>query len=306
MTTAAVLLALLGPVVAGWLLVKRLWPEVQPGGASFGLITLAVYKLFLAPPNDTIPLTTLQELFGHAMNGANNREVAKGMLAYLDFGEWSFSPVPLMATHVAMTWTSAGSWRSRIAPWFTPAFVIFAMSGGIYMVYLLSPYNIEAHIQSSLNRLMLQLWPSLVILYSMIVSPLSPGAASSTYKTAVLLRLLVVLTIILSTPLWFSTEDKPIGTDTKAPHIDVSRRAVTTGGTYFLKITGIAGPHAYVSYSIDGEPMGQFRVYLGAKGSIDLHVSPGTRRGLYRFLAIRSLESQAWIPFENDASIDVR
>ena len=140
----------------------------------------------------------------------------------------------------------------------------------------------------------------------MIVSPLSPRAASSTSKTAVLLRLLVVLTIILSTPLWFPTEDKPIGTDTKAPHIDVSRRAVTTGGTYFLKITGIAGPHAYVSYSIDGEPMGQFRVYLGAKGSIDLHVSPGTRRGLYRFLAIRSLESQAWIPFENDASIDVR
>ena len=55
MTTAAVLLALLGPVVAGWLLVKRLWPEVQPGsrfgfGVAIGLALGILAALVSAIP----------------------------------------------------------------------------------------------------------------------------------------------------------------------------------------------------------------------------------------------------------------
>ena len=272
------------------------------GGASFGLITLAAYKVFLAPPNDTIHLTTLHDLVGSAVNRANNGETIRGILTYLNFGEWPLNPVPLMAAHAAITWTSAGSWRARIGRWIAPAFVVIAMSGGIYVAYLLSPYNIEAHIQSSLNRLMLQLWPTVVILYSVIVSPPSGWPVSSISRTKVLSSLLAVLILTALPLVWNPSEDTPVRTVAKTPHIEVSRREVSAGETYFIKITGIAGSHAYVSYSVDGEPMGQFQVYLGP-GSIDFHVSGGTRRGLYRFLAVRAQESQDWTPFDNDASI---
>jgi len=93
----------------------------------------------------------------------------------LNFGRWLLNPVPLMALHAAAAWKmpEARPDSRRLPPWFTAAFVVIGMLAGIYAVYLVSPYDAEYYVRSSLNRLMLQLWPTVIILYSMIAAPRS-------------------------------------------------------------------------------------------------------------------------------------
>jgi len=70
-----------------------------------------------------------------------------------------------------------------------------------------------------------------------------------------------------------------------------------------IKITGIAGPELYITYSLDGKPMGQFNAYLGRDGSVKFPVSQSTPKGVYRFLAVRTSDNPVWTPFANDAAI---
>ena len=81
---------------------------------------------------------------------------------------------------------------------------------------------------------------------------------------------------------------------------------VTAGDTYRLTIAGIGGPQVYVSYSLDGKPMGQFGAYLGTDGAVDFQVSQSTPKGTYRFLAVRTEDNPAWIAFDNDVALVVK
>ena len=62
--------------------------------------------------------------------------------------------------------------------------VAVALAGaGYYVIYVISPYDLEWHLQSSLDRVFMQLWPTLVLaLFVIMRSPeeMWAGAASAT------------------------------------------------------------------------------------------------------------------------------
>src|SRR5262249_14524620 len=125
-------------------------------GASLGLVTLAVFKLQYSPSNDTVRLMTLEATLTRLKDGHLKREIVSGFRHTLSFGAWYVNPVPLMAIHAAIAWHRRLGRKTAV--WFTAAFVLAGMLCGYYLVYLFSPYDLESHLESSLDRLVLQLW----------------------------------------------------------------------------------------------------------------------------------------------------
>jgi len=52
----------------------------------------------------------------------------------------------------------------------TLVLVMFFMIFGYFMVYVITPYDVSWHLRSSLSRLLLQLWPSFLFVYFMLIS----------------------------------------------------------------------------------------------------------------------------------------
>jgi hypothetical protein len=59
---------------------------------------------------------------------------------------------------LAALWSSGRSDRARVM-----AAVLGLMLLSFYFVYVLTPYEIEWHITTSFDRLLVQLWPALVL-----------------------------------------------------------------------------------------------------------------------------------------------
>src|SRR5207249_844014 len=170
------------------------------GGASLGLLTLELFKFGISPPNEiTAQLLDARVLLAVLGNRRFHVQIIKGFAAALSFGQWYFNPMPLMALHLAMNRRTRPILGRNASPAFTGVFVCIAMLLGYYFVYLISPDNIELYIQSSLDRLLLQLWPIAVVTYSMIASTdIGPERAAGSSRT-VKLRISAVLTIIIVT-----------------------------------------------------------------------------------------------------------
>jgi len=274
-------------------------------GAALGVLTLALFKLTYSPPNDTLQLTTAQAMLATITSGSLNLDIIKGIRQSLNFGQWRLNPVPLMALHAAVAWKPSQP-SAKVRPWFTPAFVGIGMLCGYYLVYLLSPQDVEAHVQSSLDRLLIQLWPTAIVLYSVMAAARDSERMRPVSSRSVALRVAAVLVLIVAIVAWsFGERPTRIAAGSK-PHIEVNRTEVTAGDTYRLKIAGIGGPQVYLTYSLDGKPMGQFGAYLGTDGAIDFQVSQSTPKGTYRFLAVRTADQPAWIAFDNDVALAVK
>jgi general stress protein CsbA len=88
------------------------------------------------------------------------------------FGGWSFSPyIPLILLIIV----TGISWRVfRSQGWLTIVLTLVFLSAGYYFVYLTTPVPLKIHIESSLDRLLLQLWPSLLLAAGLICEP-NPG-----------------------------------------------------------------------------------------------------------------------------------
>ncbi|HYR43774.1 MAG TPA: hypothetical protein VER98_12160 [Terriglobia bacterium] len=288
----------------------RSWREMLEfaAGASLGLLTLLIFKLTYSPPSEIVWAITAQKLMAGMTNNQLNLTILRGFRNSLNFGQWYLNPIPLMAIHAAVAWKPAPA-STKIAPWFTATFVLIGMLCGYYILYLVSPYDVEWHIQSSLDRLLVQLWPTCVVAYSVLASSRSPGRECSAFSRGRALRIAAVLAVIavtLAINAWPAQETQTwIVTGTR-PHIELSRTEITTGQSYTVKIPGIGGHHVYISYTLDGTPMGQFATHIGTLGSAEFQVSPTTPKGTYRFLAIRKPEDSVWVSFENDVSITVK
>jgi hypothetical protein len=85
----------------------------------------------------------------------------------LGFGNWPASVVPLLAFYLLLLGIKinerqkASIARSLIA--------MGIMLAGYFMIYILSPRDLEWHLSTSLNRLYSQLWPSFILVFFMLV-----------------------------------------------------------------------------------------------------------------------------------------
>lgn len=150
--------------------VRRSLPEmsraaipVLQGAAPF-LATLAWFKSRLAPDND---------LFAGAGQGPSMLDKILTPERYELIGtaftnQYVTLTPALMALSIFALAALTISPR-RLTPVLAPALVLLMMHTGYFLVYLITPNDLEWHLATSLDRLVLQLWPGLLFILMLIV-----------------------------------------------------------------------------------------------------------------------------------------
>jgi len=82
------------------------------------------------------------------------------------FGGWSWSPYIPVIAFILLIGVHRPVFRSYA--WRTIVSIVILVSMGYYFVYLTTPASLQWHIESSMDRLLLQLWPSLLLIAGLI------------------------------------------------------------------------------------------------------------------------------------------
>lgn len=121
-------------------------------GASLPLLLLAQFKLRWAPPNDLVAQTHASGLLRRLP--LRVALVVRGLARQLiDFGHWGCA-----LALVALCWIAGGRRSERTVS----ALFVALMLGVVFAIYLATPLEPVEHMRSSLDRLLFQLWPSIL------------------------------------------------------------------------------------------------------------------------------------------------
>jgi len=135
-----------------------------------GLLALAAFKAKSPMPNVLFSNMTLKTIVSAIGDEHRHFSVLKGFgRDLLFFGDWWINPLFFMILYaILLRIAQPGKRFSR--HWQFPAAVLVIMICGYYGVYLFSPYPLDWHIQSSLPRLLVQLWPTALALWALVVT----------------------------------------------------------------------------------------------------------------------------------------
>jgi len=144
--------------------VRQLWGRLRwlSVGAAPALATIVYFKTVLAVTDILLRGQTFRSFLSRADDIERHGQIIGYFFVEMwKFGEWFLSPLPLILLSLLVArfgpWPSV-SRSSRLA------FVVLAlMVSGYYFVYVLTPIPLLDHLQSSLNRLLLQLWPMFLL-----------------------------------------------------------------------------------------------------------------------------------------------
>ena len=133
-----------------------------------GIIALAYFKLRFATPSDLVSAQTLstapEKILALDRYGQTIEAFGVQTLA---FGEWLVHPVlPVLAYCVAFGF----AFRRRVHETMMVALTLCSIVVGFFAVYITTPHNLAYHLDSSLNRLLLQLWPTLVLFFCLVTN----------------------------------------------------------------------------------------------------------------------------------------
>jgi hypothetical protein len=123
------------------------------------LSVVMVFKLFLSPPNNIF--SDLHRFAGRLTDASRYLEVARyfthGIAA---FGSGWVHPLSAVAIYLVYVWPRRLG-RSDATQVSTLLLLTFMISG-YFMTYMLTPYDLQWHLTTSFNRLLLHLWPTFV------------------------------------------------------------------------------------------------------------------------------------------------
>lgn len=144
------------------------------------LVPVCVFKFWLAPPSDLVGATLLSRLAQLFDASRHEAILAAAGRGFAGFGEWTFAPYVAMALPF-LAWRGRRRFTAgeRVIP-----LTLGAMLVGYYGVYLLSPHDLAWHLNTSLVRLLLQLWPAAILGWALVVPAADEidGARSSATK----------------------------------------------------------------------------------------------------------------------------
>jgi hypothetical protein len=137
------------------------------------LLVLVYFKTHLAPPNDLVAGQGLRETTARMLD-VGRYGMIFGTLreTVLDYGPMGVvSAVWVLAIHAVAVGFDTGRARSRAAT--TALAAVVLMMAGYVMVYLTSPHELQSHLDSSLTRLLAQIWPTALFGYFLVAR--APG-----------------------------------------------------------------------------------------------------------------------------------
>ncbi|MBW6486603.1 MAG: hypothetical protein K0B01_10700 [Syntrophobacterales bacterium] len=169
-------------------------------GALPVLLFVIYFKMQLAPANDlTTGLAAGETIWSKLTDGGRYGAIARDF--FITGINFTKGPVDLRVGMklapgaVSILLPAAWLWfaginhdqRNQSGVICTSAILILMLSG-YFTVYLLTPLPLEYHIATSLNRLYIQLWPSIIFLFFMIANPPDGNWGGLSKKTAASVR----------------------------------------------------------------------------------------------------------------------
>lgn len=135
----------LGPLAAGLLPV---------------LAILILFKSTLAPPNDLITLSTGQSVWAKVADSSRYYTIARELL----------QRATGMVYILAIYGICVGLGARRTAGAVQAALTLLIVYAGYLAVYLITPNDLLWHISTSMDRLLLQVWPTFVFVYFLLLA----------------------------------------------------------------------------------------------------------------------------------------
>jgi hypothetical protein len=137
-------------------------------GALLPLLTIVWFKIAVAPPNGIAGNRQVSEIAAKISDGARHAAILHQFAhTFWTFGDWLVSPAVGLLVFIAV-WGIARE-RIRNVGWLQSMFVCAMVAVGYYAVYLVTPYELQWHLESSLPRLYLHLWPASLLLAGLAV-----------------------------------------------------------------------------------------------------------------------------------------
>ncbi len=129
-------------------------------------LILVYFKLHYAPSSDFFTgdsaanLTDLSRYF-FVLEAFKNK--------FFNFGAFYIGAMPLLLLYLFMSGIDA---KKDFYVLLTPLITLVLMAGSYFFAYLISPYDLNWHIQMSIERLFFQIWPSMIFLTFMLAKPI--------------------------------------------------------------------------------------------------------------------------------------
>jgi Na+-driven multidrug efflux pump len=143
-------------------------------GLFVPLIIVAWFKWRYAPTNDLVAAATSSDIRQRLLDGSRYLKVAGTFLyGLVGYGDGLVAALPLVA--LVLGRRAQGAHRSVVALATT---IVMLMACGYVLIYILSPHDLDWHLRTSLKRLILHLYPSMLFAFFVFVD--SPSAATPT------------------------------------------------------------------------------------------------------------------------------
>jgi len=156
---------------------RSAWPAATARlawGMAPGLISLALFRLLLAPGGDLFTARRVPELFARLVDPARWRTIAAAFAEqYLAIGR---GVAVLLACYVILALARQRSVREAAG---LPLAVVLLVQLGYFGIYLLTPQDLAWHLGHSLDRLLIQLWPSTILSLLLLIRPAEPPSGSA-------------------------------------------------------------------------------------------------------------------------------
>jgi 4-amino-4-deoxy-L-arabinose transferase-like glycosyltransferase len=142
------------------------------------LAVLVFFKLTYAPPNDLIGENQTGLALAKIVDVGRYAIIAKAFLS--TFARWGIGLLPILLVYVFLAGIRHDTRNSRIVA--TGCALLAFMLCGYFMVYVLTPHDLAWHLGSSLERLLLQIWPTFLFVLFMIVAPIEGKGKGEKWK----------------------------------------------------------------------------------------------------------------------------
>ena len=185
------LLFLFAIIIARFVLLNRLkcWRinlrEIILFGLGIGpiLAMIIYFKIKFAPPNDLLSFQSWHFIIGRLTDWPRYFQIIKAFAAeIICFGNWVFNiPALLVLVLYGMLLGIKIEEKQRLSIAHS-LIIIGLILIGYFFIYLISPHNLQWQLGTSLNRLLLHLWPSFIFIFFLMVCVPDPEFGGKKFR----------------------------------------------------------------------------------------------------------------------------
>lgn len=140
-------------------------------GLLLPIMAILVFKLTLAPANDLVDPGNLTPVLTKLFSISRYGEVLQALHIYhKGFGGWLI-PIPVVFLVLWLVLQPRINSENKAAI-LTLAFILILQWVGYFMIYVITPHDLQTHVNQSYDRLLMHLYPSFVLFMFLFLRPL--------------------------------------------------------------------------------------------------------------------------------------